>query len=60
MYPSGHPQQNNASDCGVFTCCYAETLSRGGADFLFRQAHMPYMRERIGVEIVAQALFAHK
>lgn len=59
VYPPNPPQQNNASDCGVFTICFAESLSRG-VPFAFQQARMPYMRERIGVEIVTQKLFAHK
>ncbi|XP_067935111.1 uncharacterized protein [Watersipora subatra] len=49
------PQQMNGSDCGVFTCKYAEYLSRN-ARFTFSQAHMPYFRKRMVYEILKKKL----
>ena len=31
------PQQMNGSDCGMFTCKYAEYISRGKTSFSFNQ-----------------------
>ena len=31
------PQQMNGSDCGMFTCKYAEFISRGKTTFCFNQ-----------------------
>ena len=45
------PQQNNSSDCGMFSCKFAEYLSRR-ADITFDQADMPYFRRRMMWEIV--------
>ena len=44
------PKQNNGSDCGMFTCKYAEYLSRG-ADFDFCSSNMPYFRKQMMYEI---------
>ena len=44
------PLQKNGSDCGVFTCMFAEYLSRG-AEFTFDHSNMPYFRKRIIYEI---------
>jgi sentrin-specific protease 1 len=47
------PQQENAFDCGVFTCQFMEGVSRGeDADtFGFNQDDMPYLRRRMLWEI---------
>lgn len=45
------PRQRNGDDCGVFTCQYAECLSRD-APISFGQEHMPYLRQRIAYEIL--------
>jgi len=50
------PQQMNGSDCGMFTCKYAEYISRGKTTFNFNQSHMPYFRRRMIYEIVNKAL----
>ena len=44
------PQQMNGSDCGMFTCKFAEYLSRR-AKFTFSQSNMPYFRKRMVYEI---------
>ena len=44
------PQQMNGSDCGMFTCKFAEYLSRR-AKFTFSQSNMPYFRMRMVYEI---------
>ena len=49
------PQQNNSSDCGMFSCKFAEYLSRR-AEITFDQADMPYFRRRIIWEIVKDTL----
>lgn len=49
------PQQNNQSDCGMFTCKNAEYLSRE-ALITFTQEDMPYFRRRIIYEIVTDTL----
>ena len=54
------PQQTNKSDCGMFTCTYAtyktDTLVRGssvmGLPFDFDQSDMPYLRERLVLDIM--------
>ena len=45
------PQQMNGSDCGMFTCKFAEYISRR-ARFTFSQNDMPYFRKRMIAEIV--------
>jgi len=45
------PQQENGYDCGVFTCQFLESLSRGEETFNFSQANMPYLRRRMIWEI---------
>ncbi|KAL8291937.1 hypothetical protein RQP46_002195 [Phenoliferia psychrophenolica] len=50
------PQQDNSSDCGVFTCQFMESLSRGVEDFDFDQAQMPYFRSKMALEIKRQNL----
>ena len=50
------PQQENGYDCGVFTCQFLETLSRGEESFRFSQKNMPYLRRRMIWEIGNAAL----
>ncbi|KAF9073861.1 hypothetical protein BDP27DRAFT_1318282 [Rhodocollybia butyracea] len=45
------PQQENGHDCGVFTCQFLETLSRGEETFNFTQTDIPYLRRRMIWEI---------
>ncbi|KAK9509937.1 hypothetical protein O3M35_004823 [Rhynocoris fuscipes] len=49
------PRQNNGSDCGVFSCTFAEFLSRR-AKFTFQQKDMPYLRLKMIYEIVTGKL----
>ena len=49
------PQQNNGSDCGVFTCTTAEFISRN-AKLTFCQEEMPLLRKTMVVEIVKAKL----
>jgi len=49
------PQQMNGSDCGMFTCKFAEYISRR-ARFTFSQKDMPYFRQRMIYEIVQNDL----
>jgi len=49
--PDTTPQQENGYDCGVFTCQFLETLSRGEESFRFSQKNMPYIRRRMIWEI---------
>ena len=49
------PQQMNGSDCGMFTCKFAEYLSRN-ANISFTQEDMPYFRRRMIYEIVKAKL----
>lgn len=44
------PQQENGSDCGVFSCMFAEFVSRN-RPILFSQQHMAYFRQRMVYEI---------
>ena len=61
------PQQQNCSDCGMFTCTFAtyatDTLVRGsgnggrhGIPFEFGQQDMPYMRRRLALDILSKRL----
>lgn len=49
------PQQMNGSDCGMFTCKFAEFASRR-AQISFTHQHMPYFRKRMVYEICRQKL----
>ncbi|KAH7918362.1 cysteine proteinase [Leucogyrophana mollusca] len=49
--PEDTPQQENGYDCGVFTCQFLESLSRGEEFFNFTQKDMPYLRRRMIWEI---------
>jgi len=51
------PQQMNGSDCGMFTCKFAEYCSRR-ARFSFNQSNMPYFRKRMVYEIVKNKLLS--
>lgn len=44
------PKQMNGSDCGVFSCMFAEYISRD-KDITFSQQHMPYFRQKMIFEI---------
>uniref|UniRef100_A0A8C3KB11 SUMO specific peptidase 2 n=1 Tax=Calidris pygmaea TaxID=425635 RepID=A0A8C3KB11_9CHAR len=49
------PQQLNGSDCGVFTCKYADYISQD-KPMNFTQTHMPYFRRKMVWEIIHQQL----
>lgn len=44
------PQQENGSDCGVFSCMYAEFVTRN-RPIVFSQQHMQYFRQKMVYEI---------
>lgn len=44
------PQQENGSDCGVFSCMYAEFITRN-RPIVFTQQHMQYFRMKMVYEI---------
>ncbi|XP_016954570.3 uncharacterized protein LOC108027574 isoform X2 [Drosophila biarmipes] len=50
------PQQLNGSDCGVFSCMFAEYISRD-VPITFSQAEMEYFRRKMVLEIVAGELW---
>lgn len=52
------PLQENLSDCGVFSCIYAEYISRG-AQMDFTQEDMPYFRRKMVYEILHQNILDH-
>jgi len=54
--PQDIPKQENGYDCGIFACMFADFCSRD-APFTFRQKHMPYLREKIIVEVARARLF---
>ncbi|KAJ8265675.1 hypothetical protein COCON_G00147740 [Conger conger] len=49
------PQQMNGSDCGMFTCKYAEYITKD-RPITFAQKHMPYFRRRMVWEILNRKL----
>ncbi|XP_015242008.1 PREDICTED: sentrin-specific protease 1-like [Cyprinodon variegatus] len=53
--PSEIPQQMNGSDCGMFTCKYADYITKD-KPITFTQKHMPYFRRRMVWEIVNHKL----
>lgn len=53
VHVKGIPQQNNGSDCGVFTLKFADYASEG-LPFNFTHRDMPYFRRRIALEIKYQ------
>ncbi|KAM5292579.1 sentrin-specific protease 2 isoform 2-T2 [Ctenodactylus gundi] len=55
MKPHEIPQQLNGSDCGMFTCKYADYISRDKA-ITFTQHQMPLFRKKMVWEILHQQL----
>ncbi|KAG5282545.1 hypothetical protein AALO_G00057210 [Alosa alosa] len=53
--PNEIPQQMNGSDCGMFTCKYAEYITKD-RPITFTQKHMPYFRRRMVWEILNKKL----
>ncbi|KAK9659893.1 hypothetical protein K7432_018327 [Basidiobolus ranarum] len=53
--PKNIPSQQNGFDCGVFTCMFAEYISRN-EPFDFNQKHMKYIRRRMIWEIIQKHL----
>lgn len=53
--PNEIPQQMNGSDCGMFTCKYAEYITKDRS-ITFTQKHMPYFRKRMVWEILNRKL----
>lgn len=51
------PQQENYNDCGMFTCQFAECISRD-APISFGQQHMPYFRKRVVYEILHKTILS--
>ncbi|MBN3296176.1 SENP1 protease, partial [Amia calva] len=49
------PQQMNGSDCGMFTCKYADYITKD-KPITFTQKHMPYFRRRMVWEILNRKL----
>ncbi|XP_062893099.1 sentrin-specific protease 1 [Mobula hypostoma] len=49
------PQQMNGSDCGMFTCKYADYISRD-RPIRFSQKDMPFFRQLMAWEIIHQKL----
>lgn len=49
------PQQMNGSDCGMFTCKYADYITKDKS-ITFTQKHMPYFRRRMVWEILKHKL----
>lgn len=49
------PQQTNGSDCGVFSCVFAEHIC-ANKDFNFSQDDMPYFRNKMVYEILTAQL----
>ncbi|XP_036319126.1 uncharacterized protein LOC118733707 isoform X2 [Rhagoletis pomonella] len=45
------PRQMNGSDCGVFSCMFAEYITRN-REITFTQQHMEYFRHKMILEIV--------
>lgn len=44
------PQQDNGSDCGVFTCIFANYYSQN-LDLKFSSDHMPDFRQKIALDL---------
>ncbi|XP_055712966.1 sentrin-specific protease 1-like isoform X2 [Phlebotomus papatasi] len=49
------PRQMNGSDCGVFSCMFAEYITRN-CEISFSQSDMPYFRQKMIVEIATGKL----
>lgn len=56
MRAQAYPTQENGYDCGVFACQSLEYVSRG-AEFNFSQKNMPYLRQRMILEIGRAKLY---
>jgi len=41
----------NGSDCGMFSCTFAEFITRNGK-IMFSQEDMPYLRRKMVLEIL--------
>lgn len=54
----GIPQQQNQSDCGVFSCMFAEFYTRN-KPFKFSQEHMEYCRQKMALEIATGKLLTY-
>ncbi|KAG0263783.1 SUMO1 sentrin specific peptidase 1 [Actinomortierella ambigua] len=54
--PKNIPRQQNGFDCGVFTCSFIESKSRGEDTFDFSQADMSYLRQKMVLDIVNKML----
>eukprot|EP01055_Gregarina_sp_Pseudo9_P002399 Gregarina_sp_Pseudo_9__2398@NODE_26_length_5602_cov_129_209779_g24_i0_p2_GENE_NODE_26_length_5602_cov_129_209779_g24_i0NODE_26_length_5602_cov_129_209779_g24_i0_p2_ORF_typecomplete_len477_score122_87Peptidase_C48/PF02902_19/2_8e37Peptidase_C57/PF03290_13/0_31Peptidase_C5/PF00770_18/0_97Peptidase_C5/PF00770_18/8_4e02_NODE_26_length_5602_cov_129_209779_g24_i035294959 len=50
------PQQTNGSDCGVFTCQYAEALGCARFPFAFDAKDIPVRRKRMALEILRKQI----
>ncbi|KAF8002822.1 hypothetical protein HF325_002067 [Metschnikowia pulcherrima] len=56
LYPNMKtPQQQNGSDCGVFTCTVAKHLAEN-LPLSFSQKDMPLIRRRMAFEIMNKSL----
>ena len=49
------PIQKHGNDCGVFMCKFADYLS-GNLELRFEAGDMPYFRDRMALELEAQAV----
>lgn len=54
------PQQKNGSDCGVFTCRFAECIARQASFDHVTQENMYYFRRRMIYEILKNQLVDYK
>ena len=52
IVPSNIPVQENSHDCGVFLCQYCNCLMSRKQVFPFTQKDIPYLRQRMGVELL--------
>ena len=52
------PEQRNSWDCGVFSCMFAEFVTRGLRlhKNIFTESDMEYFRVKMGVEIIKGSL----
>ncbi|TDG38280.1 hypothetical protein AWZ03_015298, partial [Drosophila navojoa] len=50
------PHQTNDSDCGVFSCMFAEYITRNKS-LTFSQEHMEYFRKKMALEICGGELW---
>ncbi|KAI8602530.1 hypothetical protein EDD21DRAFT_352671 [Dissophora ornata] len=54
--PKDIPRQRNGFDCGVFTCTFIEFKSRGMDNLAFSQDNMSYLRKKMVLSIINEAL----